>query len=217
MPQAVAVTHTEDLYQRAGDILTDATRQAAAAVAAGDFPAAATAADQLRQYAEHTCTAVIRDALAADADWWAIGEHLGVHPQAAYEQYRHVAEGLRAPAEQQPSLAVVCTAGLAAEHDQDDEYGIDLDDLGDDHSLTGDPTVARLHAAATLLDDDVWIAVRLPGEYEGDDDLDDDEAVISRWTTVVTHSDELGWLRETLQLRTDGDDDEDDEDELEPL
>jgi hypothetical protein len=31
---------------------------------------------------------------------------------------------------------VVCTAGLVAEHDLDDEYGVDLDDLGDDHSLT---------------------------------------------------------------------------------
>ena len=81
---------------------------------------------------------------------------------------------------------MVCTAGLLSEHDQDDDHGLDLDDLGDDHSLTQDPTVARIRAAAALLDDDVWIAVRLPGDYEGADDLDDDAAT-SRWTSVVMH------------------------------
>jgi hypothetical protein len=65
-------------------------------------------------------------------------------------------------------------------------------------------TVARIRAAAALLDDDVWIAVRLPGDYEGADELDDDVAT-SRWTSVVTHPDELGWLREALQLRADDD------------
>jgi hypothetical protein len=29
--------------------------------------------------------------------------------------------------------------------------------------------------------------------------------VASHWTTVVTHPDELGWLREALQLRAAGD------------
>jgi hypothetical protein len=106
-----------------------------------------------------------------------------------------------------PHLAVVCTAGLLAEHDQDDDHGIDLDDLGDDHSLTQDPTVVCIRAAAALLNEDVWIAVRLSGDYEGADELDDD-AVTSRWTSVVTHPDELGWLREALQLRAD-DEDED--------
>jgi hypothetical protein len=105
---------------------------------------------------------------------------------------------------------VVCTAGLLDGHDQDDEHGVDLDDLGDDHSLTQDPTVARVHAAAELLGEDVWIAVRLPGDYEGADD----GAAVQRWTTVVAHSDELGWLREALQLLAG--DDQDDEDDLEP-
>ena len=41
--------------------------------------------------------------------------------------------------------------------------------------------------------------MKLPGEYEGDDDLDDGTA-IRRWTTVVLHPDELGWLREALAL-----------------
>jgi hypothetical protein len=150
---------------------------------------------------------------AAGADWWQLGEQLSLHPQAAYEQHRGTAEGLRAPAEQRPQLAVVCTAGLLDGHDQDDEYGVDLDDLGDDHSLTQDPTVARVRAAAELLGEDVWIAVRLPGDYEGADELDDGAAV-KRWTTVVAHPDELGWLREALQLLAG--DDQDDEDDLEP-
>ncbi|MBT2233469.1 hypothetical protein [Nonomuraea sp. NEAU-A123] len=81
---------------------------------------------------------------------------LGLHPQAAYEQHPGAAEDLRPPALQRPQLAVVCTAGLLAEH------GIDMADLGDDHSLTQDPTVARLRAAAELLDEDLWIAVRPP-------------------------------------------------------
>ena len=185
------------------------------AVAGGDFDQAATAAQHLRQYAEHVQTAVVRDVLAAGTDWWRLGDHLSLHPQAAYEQYRGVAEGLRPPAEQQPHLAVVCTAGLVAEHDLDDEYGVDLDDLGDDHSLTRDPTVVRLREAAALLDEDVWIAVRLPDDYEGADDLDDGAAT-SRWTTVVAHPDELGWLREALALNAEDPDGEADDD-LEPL
>jgi hypothetical protein len=68
--------------------------------------------------------------------------------------------------------------------------------------------VANIRAAAELLDEDVWIAVRLPGDYEGADDLDDGVAV-QRWTTVVAHPDELGWLREALAA--DHEDDELDE------
>ncbi|EEP69790.1 hypothetical protein MCAG_00117 [Micromonospora sp. ATCC 39149] len=153
MPKALPVTHTDDLHQRAGATLGGALERAAAAVAASDFTRAATAAQQLAQYAQHLQTAVVRDALAAGADWWQLGEHLGLHPQAAYEQHRGAAEGLRPPAQQRPQLAVVCTAGLLAEHDQVAEHGVDLDDLGDDHSLTQDPTVARLRAAAELLDE----------------------------------------------------------------
>ncbi|SDS99067.1 hypothetical protein [Actinoplanes derwentensis] len=55
--------------------------------------------------------------------------------------------------------------------------------------------MARLRAAAGLLDEDVWIAVRLPGDYEG--------------------ADELGWLREALQLLAG--DDQGEEADLEPL
>lgn len=41
--------------------------------------------------------------------------------------------------------------------------------------------------------DDIWIAVRLPGEYEGED-----RQVIKQWTTVVLGEDELTWLKEAF-------------------
>src|SRR4249920_1293092 len=104
MTQAKAMTHTEDLRNRHGAALTYTLQLAATAVADGDFRAAAAAAELLRQWAEHAHTAVVRDALLAGTDWWTLGEHLSLHPQAAWEQYRGVVEGLRPPAEQQPPL-----------------------------------------------------------------------------------------------------------------
>ena len=98
--------------------------------------------------------------------------------------------------------------------------------MGADHSLMLDPTMVRLRTAAAAVGEDIWITVRLPGRYEGDDDLDDDadddlddDAAITHWTTVVAHPDELGWLRQALALATDTDvgDEDDDEDDLEPL
>ncbi|GAA3616233.1 hypothetical protein GCM10022419_121880 [Nonomuraea rosea] len=180
--------------------------------------AASTAAANLRQYAEHPVTAVVRDALAAGLDWWALGEHLGPAPLACTHRPPTSStaappKGLRTPAQQRPDLAVVCTAGLLDAHDLDNESGIDLDDLGDDHSLTQDLSVVRLRTAAAAVGEDAWIAVRLPGTYEGEDEIDDN-AAISRWSTVVTHPDELGWLREALHHR---DETEDPDDELEPL
>jgi len=38
-----------------------------------------------------------------------------------------------------------------------------------------------------MLGQDIWIAVKLPGEYQGDDDLEDGIA-IRRWTTAVLHT-----------------------------
>jgi hypothetical protein len=186
------------LYRQVGTTLGDCAGQAATAVASGDFTQAATAAQRLLQYAEHVQTAVVRDALASGADWWQLGEHLSLHPQAAYEQYRGGPEGLRPPAEQRPHLTVVWTAGLLAEHDRDEEYGIDLEDLGNDHSLSREPGVVRLRESAAAFGEDVWIAVRLPGGYEGADNLDDG-VVASRCTTVVIYPDELGWWREALR------------------
>ena len=88
------------------------------------------------------------------------------------------------------------------------------------HSLSTDPTVLQLRAAAQLLGDDIWIAVKLPGADEGDDDLDDD-AAIRRWTPV----DHRGALPRRTRLATrslgpqreDSDDTDDDEDDVETL
>jgi hypothetical protein len=169
------------------------------------------------------CTIVDADALTAGrehaqkerrSDCWQIGELLALHPQAAFDAHANLADGTRTPARQRPQLAVVCTAGLAAEHDMSIAHGIDLDDLDPRHSFTTEPTVVRLRAAADLLGDDIWIAVKLPGEYDGDDDLDDD-AALRRWATVALHPDEPGWLREALALNAEDPDDEDED--LEPL
>jgi hypothetical protein len=141
--------------------------------------------------------------VVAGTDWWTLGELLGLHPQAAYEQYQGLNAGLPSPAAQRPDLA--------ATHDFDDEHGIDLDDLGDDHSLAAEPTVAQLQAAAAALGEDLWIAVRLPGDYEGADDAPDTDAPITRWTTVVLHLDELGWLSEALALNAAAHDEQDDD------
>ncbi|GAB1692657.1 hypothetical protein KRM28CT15_44600 [Krasilnikovia sp. M28-CT-15] len=100
---------------------------------------------------------------------------------------------------------MVCTAGLPTAHDFDDEHGIDLDDLGAEHSLAGEPTVARLRAAAAALGQDLWIAVRLPADFEGADDTPEPDAATTRWTTVVLHPDELGWLRQALTLNATAD------------
>ena len=135
-----------------------------------------------------------------------------MHPQAAFEEYANLADGTVTPAQQRPALAVTCTAGLAALHDMEPWYGIDIDDLDSRHSLGTDPTVARLRETAAMLGEDIWIAVKLPGEFEGDDDLQDGTA-IRRWTTMVLYPDELGWLREALALDAADDEDLDEEDE----
>lgn len=207
--------HTETFREQHGSSLTEHLAATTAAATAGDFKNAVTLAGRVTAGARHLHHSVVRDALAAGLDWWQIGELLTVHPQAAFDAYANLADATRTPAQQHPHLAVICTAGLAAEHDMDTEHGIDLDGLDSQHSLTTDPTVVQLRAAGQLLGDDVWIAVKLPGEYDGDDDLDDD-AAIRRWTTVALYPDELGWLREALALNAEKPDDDEDED-LEPL
>lgn len=145
--------------------------------------------------------------LAEVLDWWEIGELLAMHPQAAFEQYANLAHATDTPARQRPALALTCSAGLSAIHDVEPWHGIDIEDLDDGNSIGADPTVARLRETAAMPGQDIWITVKLPGEYEGDDDLEDG-TVIRRWTTVVLHPDELGWLREALVLDA-GPDDED--------
>ncbi len=67
---------------------------------------------------------------------------LGVHPQAVFETCAHLAGHGNTPARQRPDLAVVLTAGLAAEHDMRGEYGIDIEDLNPGHSLRTEPASA---------------------------------------------------------------------------
>ena len=49
---------------------------------------------------------------------------------------------------------------------------------------------------------------------EREQQCEPDNAAITRWTTVVLHPDELGWLREALELNTN---DEPADDEPDPL
>lgn len=207
--------YTDVFREQHGTTLTDGLAATATAAMAGDLNQATTQAQRVVDAGRHLLHSVVRDALAADLDWWQIGELLNLHPQAAFDAYANLADSTRTPAQQRPQLAVVCTAGLAAEHDMLGEYGIDLDDLDPQHSFTTDPTVLQLRAAAQLLGDDIWIAVKLPGENDGDD-LDDD-AASHRWTTVALYPDELGWLREALALNADTTDDEGEDDDLKSL
>lgn len=63
---------------------------------------------------------------AGVGDWW----------QALILADRFRAGHTTSPAEQRPHLAVVCTAGLVAEHEMAEEYGVGLDGMRD-------PTVER--------------------------------------------------------------------------
>jgi hypothetical protein len=60
------------------------------------------------------------------------------------------------------------------------------------------------------------VAVKVPGEGEGGDDLPDGAAA-RRWTTVALCPDELGWLREALAFNAADDEPDDSDDELGPL
>jgi hypothetical protein len=199
MTRTHAGAYSQAFRRQHGTSFIDDLAATVAAAAAGDFAHAVIGADRFQTGAAHLRHSVVRDALAAGLDWWTLGEFLGMHPQAAFEAYANLLEGTLTPAQQRPALAVVCTAGLVATCDTDSDHGIDLGDLDPAHSLTTDPTVVRLREAAKLLGEDVWIAVRLPGSYEGDDDLPDGVAA-HRWTTVALYPDELGWLREALIL-----------------
>jgi hypothetical protein len=201
--------HTEALRAQNEDLFAAGPAATAAAAAAGDWDTAVALADRLRTAGRHQHTTVVADALTAGLDWWQLSTLLRSHPQAAFEEYGNVIEGLPLPAEQRPDLAVVCTAGLAALHGMQPEYGIDLDDLGADHSLTTDPTVVRLRAAAELLGDDIWIAVTLPGSHYGAEGAPADDQAITQWTTVTARPDDLTWLREALTLNTEDHDTED--------
>jgi hypothetical protein len=192
--------YTAALVATVQDVLATGPAATAAAVAEDRWEAAVGTAERIRTAAAHLHATVVRDALAAGLDWWRIAGLLGVHPQAAYAEHGHTLDGLLPPAAQRPDLAVIYTAGLAALHDLDPRFGIELDDFGPDHPLTGDPTVTRLRAAAGLLGEDIWIAVTLPDDA-GEDEPDTTEA-ITQWTSVAIQPQDLQWLREAIALNT---------------
>lgn len=211
--------YTDVFREQYGTSFTEDLTATAVAAAAGDWKQATILAGRLQAGGRHLHHSVVRDALSAGLDWWTLADLLTMHPQAAFEEYANLLDGTTAPPQQRPHLAVVCTAGLAAEHDMAAQYGIDLDDLDPQHSLTLDPTIVRLREAARLLSEDVWITVKLPGEGEGEGegegDLPDD-AASRRWTTVALHPDELGWLREALTRNAAGHPYDDEDDEVDP-
>ncbi|MGH3192536.1 MAG: hypothetical protein ACRDPY_39830 [Streptosporangiaceae bacterium] len=212
MTTASPASQTARLAGQAAGVLADAPHLAAAAVARADLRAALAQAER----AEHAVTglrlAVVADLLADGADWRQTGEALAMHPQAAYEAFGHLADGRQAPAAQRQDLAIVLTAGLDSEHDVLPEYGIDVDDLGPDHSVNADPGVVRIREAARLLGTRAWIRVTTPGGFEGaEGDPAPGEDAISQWTSVVTRPEELTWLIEALALNVMGTEGADDE------
>lgn len=69
-----------------------------------------------------------------------------------------------------------------------------------------EPGLRRVRDAASLLGDDVWICVTVPGGLEGaEGDPAPGEDVIRQWTSVVTDAGELRWLKEMLALNAAGD------------
>jgi hypothetical protein len=196
---------------QAADALADAPRRAAAAVARADLRAALAQAERAEHAAAGLRQAIVADMLKGGADWWQAGEALAMHPQAAFEAYGQLADDRQAPAAQRPGLAIVITAGLDSEHDVLPEYGIDIDDLGPDHSLNADPGVVRIREAARVLGTRAWITVTRPGGFEGaEGDPESGEDAISQWTSVVTGPEELTWLTEALAMNTAGSEDPDD-------
>jgi hypothetical protein len=155
MTQAMPTLSTERFLNET-EVFTDAPGKAAAAVAADDTRGTLAHAERLSVAAEQLREAIVRDALHAGADWWEVADMLGTHPQAAFDTYAHLVDHRPTPAEQRPDLAVVLTAGLAADHDPQPEYGIDIADLDDDHSLYAEPAVGRIRDAAELLGAEVW-------------------------------------------------------------
>ncbi|GIJ64793.1 hypothetical protein Vau01_123090 [Virgisporangium aurantiacum] len=138
----------------------------------------------------------VLDALDAGADWWAIGQAVGQHPQAAFDNYANLAGNTRSPAQQRPKLAVLLTAGLTGTHHPCPEYGVDVDVLG----FAPDPQVEKIRAAARLCGQHTWIRITAPaarrtGEPFAGLDL------LRRWTSVLADDAELAALRQALPLR----------------
>jgi len=191
---------TAQLAGQSAGPLADAPHRAAAAVARADMEAALAQAERAEHAVAGLRQAIVADMLAGGADWWKAGAALAMHPQAAFEAYGHLADGRQA---QRPELAIVITAGMDSEHDVLPEYGIDIDDLGPDHSVNADPGVARIRDAARALGTSAWITVTTPGGFEGaEGDPEPGEDAIGQWTSVVTGPEELTWLAGALAVNT---------------
>ena len=198
-------TRTAQFAGQAAAALADAPGRAAAAVARADPRAALAQAERAEHAAAGLRQAIVADMLAGGADWWQAGEALAMHPQAAFEGYGHLAGDGQAPAAQRPALAIVLTAGLDSEHDVLPEYGIDIDDLGPDHSVNADPGVVRIREAASAVGTSAWITVTTPAGFEGaEGDPEPGEDAISQWTSVVTGPEELAWLTGALAVNATG-------------
>lgn len=194
-------------------MLADAPHRAADAVASADLRAALAQAERAEHAVAGLRQAIVADMLAGGTDWWQAGEALAMHPQAAFEEWGQLAGDRQAPAAQRPALAIVITAGLDSEHDVLPEYGIDIDDLGPDHSVNADPGVVRVREAARLLGTGAWITVTTPGGFEGaEGDPEPGEDASSQWTSVVASPEELTWLTEALAMNAMGSEDPDDQD-----
>jgi hypothetical protein len=116
------------------------------------------------------------------------------------------------PAKRQPGPCGLFSGVLDSDHDVLPQYGIDVDDLGPDHSVNADPGVVRIREAACLLGTRAWIMVTTPGGFEGaEGDPAPGEDAISQWTSVVTRPEELTWFNEALALNVMGTEDPDDE------
>jgi hypothetical protein len=208
---ASPAARTAQFAGQAASALADAPHRAAAAVARADLRAALAQAERAEHAVAGLRQAIVADMLAGGTDWWQAGEALAMHPQAAFEDYGRLADGRQAPAAQRPGLAIVITAGLDSEHDVLPEYGIDIDDLGPDHSVNTDPGVVRIREAARTVGTRAWITVTTPGGFEGaEGDPAPGEDAISQWTSVVTGPEELTWLTEALAMNTVGTEDPDD-------
>ncbi|HEY6315151.1 MAG TPA: hypothetical protein VIY52_30710 [Streptosporangiaceae bacterium] len=202
---ATTATSASQQFPRQAEVFTDAPARAARAAAAGDYRAALDQVTRLELAAVQLRQALLREVIAAGADWQEIARLLGTHPQQAFEACAQLTGDHVTPAQQQPGHAVVLTAGLAAVHDIRAEYGIDIEDLDAGHSLHAEPGVRRVRDAARLLGEEVWICVTIPGGFEGaEGDPGPGEDVILQWTSVVTDPGELHWAKEMLVMNAAG-------------
>ncbi|GAA1408398.1 hypothetical protein GCM10009662_43510 [Catellatospora coxensis] len=172
---------------------------AASAAEQGRLREAALAGQRLSDGGRHLVKAVVRDALAADM-WWALGDMLSMHPQAAWEQFakRGTCPGPTAPApggdaHRGPGGDARAVARLRC---RPRRRG-----AGIQHHVRpcrratapGGPSARRA----------VWIFVALPGSGADSTPLAGAD-VIRQWTSVLADENALTWLREVVTTQSAG-------------